>query len=395
MWLAHIDVPEAGSQAMRYYESGNILWILQWAWTLVIPLILLVSGFSGKLSKFAAKHGKNRIFSYSIYLIIFVALYQLLSLPLEFYAGYLREHAYGLSTQSIGRWFENFGKWSIFMLMTSWAFIWMFYLLLKKSPSRWWIYTGILSVSIAFIMMFIQPIWIDPLFNQFEPLKNKQLKKQILDLASRAGIENGRVFEVDKSKDTKMCNAYVAGLGSTQRIIIWDTTLQKNNTDALLFIMGHEMGHYVLHHAWYFLGYFTALAFVISYLTYRVANFLVNRYQDRFGFQKLSDIASLPLFLFLASFFILLSTPIFNYFNRYVEREADRFGIEITHNNKAAAALFADAVNDHLVNPRPGIIYTFWRSHHPSIGDRIDFCNSYHPWLNNEPLVYGEYFRVE
>jgi Zn-dependent protease with chaperone function len=141
------------------------------------------------------------------------------------------------------------------------------------------------------------------------------------------------------------------------------------------------------------MGYFSALFFAVTYLIYKISNFLLPRYQRQLGFQHLYNIASFPFLLYLVNFFYLLSTPIFNYVSRYMEREADRFGIEITRNNEVAAQLFADAVGEHLANPRPGIVYKVWRSSHPSLGDRIDFCNNYCPWEIGQPLKYGEYFQ--
>lgn len=391
--FSQIAVPEASSQAMSYYQSGNVLWIIQWAWTLVVPLLLLVTGCSGKLGALATRWGQNWFVSILIYLALFIGLYQLLNLPIDFYVNYIREHEYGLSNQSFGRWLDQYGKLTLVFFLSAAAFTWIFYLLLKKSHRRWWFYSSLVSMGITFIMAFAYPIWVVPLFNKVGPLKDKQLEKSILELASRAGIKGGRVFEVDKSKDTKMGNAYVAGLGSSQRIVIWDTSIKANSKEALLFIMGHEMGHYVLHHVWLQIGFFSVLFFVITYLMHKAAHFLLPRYQKRLGFQHLYDIASLPFFLFLVNFFYLLSTPIYNYITRYTEREADRFGIEITGNNEVAAQLFADAVDEHLANPRPGNIYKIWRSSHPSLGDRVDFCNSYCPWEEGQPLKYGEYFK--
>ena len=386
-------IPEATAEAMSYYQSSNILWILQWMLALVIPLFLLLTGCSGKVGSFAKALGKNWFLSILLYLFLFVGLYQLLSLPVDFYANYVLEHEYGLSTQTFGRWLQNYGKWTLVIFLSAASFTWIFYLLLKKSPRRWWFYSSLVSIGIAFLMTFVYPIWIDPFFNQIGPLKDKQLEKEILHLASRAGIEDGRVFEVDKSKDTTMWNAYVAGFGSTKRIVLWDTLIKANNKEGILFVMGHEMGHYVLHHNWLWMGYFSILIFVIAYLTYRTANFLLTRYHKQLGFQHLYDIESLPLLLFLVTFFFFLSQPIFNYGSRYVEREADRFGLEITQNNKAAAQLFAELGKGHLANPRPGIIYKIWRGHHPSIGERVDFSNSYRPWETGQPLKYDAYFQ--
>lgn len=389
-----IGVPEASSKAMSYYQSGNILWMLQWVFALIIPLLILMTGCSGKLESIAKKYGKNWFLSIVIYLALFIGLYQLLNLPLDYYSNYVREHEYGLSTQTFRRWLANYSKMTLLGFVISAAFIWIFYLLLKKSPRRWWIYSSIVGVGISFIMNFAYPIWIDPIFNQIGPLKDKQLEKNILELASRAGIEGSRVFEADKSQDTTTGNAYVVGMGSTQRIVIWDTAIKANSKESLLFLVGHEMGHYVLNHGWLLMGGLSIFFFLIAYLIYKVTNCLLPHCQKRFGFQHLYEIASFPLILFLVSFFILLSTPLYNSFSRYIEREADRFGLEITRNNEAAATLFANAVHDHLVNPHPGVIYKIWRSHHPSLGDRVGFCNEYRPWETGSALKYDSYFEA-
>ncbi len=390
---AQAAVPAATDQAIRYYQSGNVLWIIQQEWSLIVPLLFLLWGLTGKLGTLAEKWGKKWFFSLVIYLAMFLTLYKILNIPLDFYADYIREHAYGLSTQKLGRWLENYGKGILVALLGSCAFIWIFYLLLKKSPRRWWVYSSLTSIGVMFILVFIQPIWIDPLFNRFEPMKDKQLEQQILGLAARAGIEHGRVFEVDKSQDTGTLNAYVVGFGTTNRIVLWDTTIKQMTPDELLFVMGHEMGHYVLNHIWWSIVYFGALSFAMFYLTYKSATFLLHRYHKRFGFKHLYDIASLPLLLLLINLFALLSSPLSNYVSRYMEHEADRFGLEITQNNEAAARAFIALQQKNLAIPYPGTVFTFWRSTHPSLGERIEFCNSYCPWKQHEPLKYAEYFK--
>lgn len=392
---SHVAVPEATEQAMRYYNSGNILWMVQQAWALIIPLLFLVKGFTGKLEHFSKKIGKNWFFTIAVYLILFIAIYQLLFLPFDFYAGFIRQHEFGLSTQTFERWVSNYGKEALVLMISSVLFVWIFYLLLKKSPRRWWLYSALVTIGIQFITTFIQPIWIDPLFNKFGPMKNQALEGQILSLAARAGIANGRVYEVDKSQDTNAINAYVTGIGSSTRIVLWDTTIKKMPTDQILFTMGHEMGHYVLHHVRWQMLYLSVLSFAIFYITYRAANFLMHRYHKRFGFNHLYHIASLPLLLFLINLLLLISTPLSNYISRYMEHEADRFGLEITQNNEAAAKAFITLQMQNLANPRPGAIYKFWRNTHPSLGDRIDFCNSYCPWNQEQPLKYGKYFKAE
>jgi len=160
----------------------------------------------------------------------------------------------------------------------------------------------------------------------------------------------------------------------------------------LLFVMGHEMGHYVLKHVIKSIFFFSFLILLSLYLIYLTAQKLIDRYKDRFGFDNLADIASLPLIILLFQIFSFIMTPAALAFSRHQEHEADRFGLEITHNNHAAAVAFVKLQSENLGNPRPGWLYKFWRSSHPTLGDRIDFCNSYKPWEEGKPLKYGKLF---
>src|SRR6185437_14394883 len=106
-----------------------------------------------------------------------------------------------------------------------------------RSPRRWWLYTAILSVPFLFGTMIVEPIWIDPLFNKFGPMKDRALERSILALAERAGISGSRVFEVEKSVDTKAVNAYVTGVFGTKRIVLWDTLIAKLDPPEVLAVM--------------------------------------------------------------------------------------------------------------------------------------------------------------
>ena len=107
---------------------------------------------------------------------------------------------------------------------------------------------GVALIPLLAFVTLIGPLWIAPLFNRFGPMQNKALETRILNLAERAGIDQGRVFEVDKSRDTKTINAYVTGILGSKRIVLWDTAVAQLEPRELLSEMGHEIGHYVLGH---------------------------------------------------------------------------------------------------------------------------------------------------
>jgi Zn-dependent protease with chaperone function len=417
---APVPVPEPSEKALSYYHSGIVLWIVNMIWGLLIPALFLFTGFSARIREWArqigrkwfsgiswidnffypevilaplALLGKALYFIAGVYFAIFLIINFAIDLPLSYYQGYTREHAYGLSNQTLGKWFGDQIIGLMIGIAVGFLFLWIPYLLIKKSPRRWWLYTGLLAIPFLILGILIAPVWIDPLYNKFAPMKNKELEAKILKLAERAGIEGGRVYEVAKSEDTKALNAYVTGFGATKRIVLWDTTIAKLDEDELLFVMGHEMGHYVLGHVWKSILFFSLLIIAALYAIHRTAEWLINKFHRRFGFTELSDIASLPLIILLFSAYLLIISPVALAFSRHHEHEADRFGLEITRNNRAAATAFVKLQQENLAVPRPHFLVKLWRASHPPLGERIDFSNEYRPWEKGEALRYGHLFK--
>jgi STE24 endopeptidase len=388
-----VPVPEPSDKAMRYYRSGNVLWLIGTVWGLAVPALLLFTGLSARIRNVARKIGRKEFFTIAVYGILFTLLTFLLDLPLSYYQGFVRQHAYGLSSQTAGKWwtdaFIGLAISCVFIALTLWFPYW----LLRKSPRRWWLFTGLAVAPLLAFMLFVTPIWIEPLFNDFGPMKNKALESRILALADRAGIEGSRVYEVKKSVDTKTVNAYVTGFLNTKRIVLWDTLLAKLSDREVLLVMGHEMGHYVLGHVRQLIALGTALTLLGLWVVHRTAGGLIARYRERFGFSELSDVASVPLMALLFSLVTFLLTPAIFAFTRHNEHESDRFGLEITRDNHDCATAFVKLQQENLGNPRPGRLYKLWRSTHPPLGERIDFCNQYRPWEKGEPLKYDELIR--
>jgi Zn-dependent protease with chaperone function len=390
---APVAVPQPSEKAMRYYHSGNWLWAFTTIWGIAIPAFLLFTGFSARMRDLARRIGRNWFFTVAIYGILFTLLGFVVDLPLSYYSDFVRQHAYGLSDQTAAKWWhDQLLGLAIGCVFTALA-LWFPYWLLRKSPRRWWLYTALASLPLLVVLLVVTPIWIDPLFNKFGPMKDKALEGKILALADRAGIEGSRVYEVDKSVDTKTVNAYVNGFMNTKRIVLWDTILKKLNEREVLFVMGHEMGHYVLGHVYLSVVLGFLLILLGLWVVHRLAHGLIARYRDRFRFSELSDVASAPLMTLLFSLVGFLILPAVMGVGRKVEHDADRFGLEITRDNHDCATAFVKLQEENLGNPRPGLLYKLWRSSHPPLGERIDFCNEYRPWEKGEPLRYGEKIR--
>ena len=388
-----VPVPEPTAQALAYHRSGNVLWVLNTLWALVLPAALLWTGLSARMRDWAQAAGRKWFFAVALYWVIFAILTTAIDLPRVYYESFMREHAYGLSNQTLGKWASDqvagLGGHARHRCARPVGAV----SAAGASPRRWWLYTGALAVPFIVLIVLVQPIWIDPLFNRFGPMKDASLEAEILALADRAGIEGGRVFEVAKSEDTKALNAYVNGFGRTKRIVLWDTILAALDRPQLMVVMGHEMGHYVLGHIWKLVGILALMIVLLLYAVHRLSATLIDRFGARFGFSSLADVASLPLVLMLFSGVSLVTDPVALAAQRYFEHEADRFALEVTRDNHAGAMAFAIMQQENLVVPRPGRLYTWFRMNHPPVGERIDFFNDYRPWESGQPLVYGHLFR--
>lgn len=390
---APVPVPEPSEKAMARYRSGVVLWLFDTAWGFIVPAVILLTGFSARMRNWASRVSRKRLLTIAIYFAIFSVVTFAIDLPRAYYEEFVREHAYGLSNQTFSKWLGDSLKGLVVGTLMGALFLWVPYLLLRKSPQRWWLYTAMAAVPFLVLTLLIAPIWIDPLFNTFGPMKNKGLETKILQLADRAGIEGGRVYEVDKSVDTNALNAYVAGVGGTKRIVLWDTIIARLDEPQLLFVMGHEMGHYVLNHIWKMLAIFSVLIAVMLYAVHRTAGAVIAWAHARFGFTELSDVASLPLIMLLFSLASFIASPLALGVTRHFEHEADRFGLEITRTNRAAALSFVRLQQDNLANPRPHWLVRLFRASHPTVAERIEFANTYRPWETGQPLTYEHLFR--
>ena len=261
------------------------------------------------LRTWAQRIGRKWFFTIVVYFALFTIVTFIITLPLTYYEEFVRQHDYGLSNQTLQKWWTDSLTGLAVTCVAGAVFLWVPYLLLRKSPRRWWLYTAAAAIPFIVVANLVAPIWIAPLFNTFEPMHDKALEARILALADRAGIEGSRVFEVNKSVDTKTLNAYVAGVWQTKRIVLWDTIIARLDERELLFVMGHEMGHYVLAHVWQLVALSSLFILVLLYAAYKTMGAIVARWGGRFGFSDIADVASLPLLLLVTSVFSLAIAP--------------------------------------------------------------------------------------
>ncbi|CAN5855123.1 M48 family metallopeptidase [soil metagenome] len=389
-----VPVPEPSALAIRYYRTGHAIWAGATLLELLVPAAILFSGFSARWRNAARRIARERrLPTIAIYGAAYVVIQAVVFLPLAWYAGFVRQHAYGLATETAGAWLGDWAKGVAISAVLAALVLWIPYLLLRVSPGKWWLWTGILTAPLTALAMIVAPVWIAPLFDEYGPMRDRGLEARIHELAARADIPESRVYEVRKSDETRRVNAYVTGFGETKRIVLWDTLVDRLEPDEVVFVMGHEIGHFVLRHTLTVILGATFLVTLSLYVVHRLAASLIARFRDRFGFERLDDVASLPLLALVGGVVMLATTPAVLALSRWQEREADRFALELTRDNRSAALAFVRLQDENLAVPRTGLLYRLWRGSHPDLADRIEFANRYRPWLSGDPPRYGDRFR--
>ena len=298
----------------------------------------------------------------------------LVKAPLTWYSGYYLSHAYGLSSQPPGAWLTDLFKGVGVDVLTTIPILWGLYWLIQRSPRRWalWFWAALIPV-IAF-GIFAAPIVVDPLFNKFTPLPPGRLHDRIEALAAKAGIPDAPILVADKSKQTQETNAYVTGIGSSARIVIWDTTLQRMPEDQIVAIVGHEMGHYVLKHIYWGFALSVGGLLVLLPLAKLVYEALLRRFGPRWGINGPGDYAAVPALLLIVSLFSFFLAPITNAVSREIEHQADAYGLSVTQNRPAMARAFVSLSEQNLSDPNPPAFIKFWLFTHPPLSERIDFA---------------------
>jgi STE24 endopeptidase len=360
----------------EYSKTRNLLFFLSTPLEWLFYFLILIVGLSKAFKNWAEQTSKNKFLQTAIYLIWLSLFAFAATFPLS-YISFSLSKTYNISTQSFASWMKdelidfwiNYGMMLIIVSVLYW--------LIKKSQKRWWFYAWLLSVPFTLFLMFVQPVIIDPLYNDFYPLKNKELETEILSLADKANIPAEHVYEVNMAEKTNALNAYVTGIGSNSRIVLWDTTLNRLNNDQILFIMAHEMAHYVEKHLYIGIAGYLLLSLVGLYLTHRLMLWSIFRWGREFKVHGISDIRSLPLFLMILSMFMFAASPLSNFVSRYQETRADHYAIEMMNNPEAAITSFQELTRSGLSQVNPPFLVKVFRYGHPTMLERISRIEQY------------------
>jgi len=363
-----------------YFEGGY--WIAAWS-TLIVVLIcwlLLRLRITARIRDWAAARGNGSFMQGFFVAIGFVIALFVVTLPWTLYTGYFREHQYGMSNHTLTGFL---GEQAINLAINTAFFgfaIAGLYRLIARVRERWiWWATGVTALVVLLVIM-VSPVFIAPLFNDYKPLPEGETRESILALAQATQVPADDVYWFDASRQTKRISANVSGLWGTTRISLNDNLMNGTSLPEIRAVMGHELGHYRLHH-----GLLLSLGFTLVYgFGYWVINRAFGQFQrrhgERWGVRDLADPAGLPLAFAIFTAVLYLLTPVTNTMIRTAEAQADAFGLDAAREPHGFASVAMRLSAYRKLEPGPLEEIVFYD--HPSGRARVERSTR---WLADHP----------
>lgn len=343
----------------------DIVYLGVMALVLAVPIDNWLAGFEW----LAGPQSMTRLV---VLFVVVVSLHILVSLPLSFYSGYVVEHRFGLSRQSLGRWVKNYLKRMSLTVLLGIAMYGGLFWMIWHTGSYWWLIAAAVFFVVSIVLGQLAPVLIVPLFYKVTRIEDPQLAERMHRLAAGTGLSIEGVYRLGMSADTVKANAMLAGLGRTRRVLMGDTLLDQFTPDEIEVIFAHEIGHHVHRHIPKMIAAGVVFSLVGFWLLDRV---LV-------AWAGIADAAaaptsSLPLVMFAMAVFSLLLGPLQNAISRRYERQCDRYALIRTGLRDAYRSAFNKLARLNKDDPEPNPVEVFLLHSHPPIAERLALADGY------------------
>lgn len=363
---AYIDAlgPEALAKAADYTRGSE--WLSFWG-VVVAGLVTYLFVRLRILDRIDAKLGK-RGFALRTFLVCaaFLLLSAIVMLPWDLYTGWWRETAYGRTSQPLGDYLGQGAIGLVIGVLLGALFFLGIYALIRRAGKRWWIWSGGLAAAAISLILLLAPVVIEPLFNDYKPVPAGPVRDALVVQAKEAGIDPGRIYMFDGSRQSNNFTANVSGLGHSARIAISDVALKGASLDEVKAVTGHEIGHYVLGHVWIIVIVFSLLAVLLFFLADRIFPRVARAFGSDAG---IGDPRGFPVLMFLLSLFAFLAQPVLNTLSRTDESAADAYSLQTVNLPDALASALVKTAEYR--SPRPNAVEEFVFYSHPSVERRV------------------------
>ena len=367
-YLAQIPADKT-ARSDAYFEGGY--WMILWdfLYGVVVAQLLLNLQWSARMRDLAERVTRFKPVHTFVYWLQYLLVTTILVFPLTVYEDYFREHKYGLATQTFGPWMGDQMKGLGVNLVLGGLLAMLLFGVVRRLQRTWWIWGAVVTTLFLIFATLIAPVYIVPIFNKVTRLDDPKIVEPILSMARANGIPAKDVYEIDASRQTTRMSANVSGFANTMRITLNDNLLRRGSPEEIQAVMGHEMGHYVLHHIYNGIMFFLIVT-VLAFACLRWAlDWTLQRWGEKWQIRGVGDTAVLPLVVLLVSIFGFVITPVMNTFTRTQEYEADMYGLNTSRQPDGEAQADIHLGEYRKMNPGPIEEWIFFD--HPSGRNRI------------------------
>ncbi|RLA73667.1 MAG: M48 family peptidase [Epsilonproteobacteria bacterium] len=300
-----------------------------------------------------------------LFIDIFILVNWIVALPFSLYNTFVLDKEYEFSNMTTGLYMKDTIKTGILFLVFGSAIIGIVALIVEYFHN-WWIYGFVFVFAVIILINMLYPIIRDKMFDKFEKLSDEELENKINSLLQKVGFKSSGVFSVDASKRDNRLNAYFGGLGSTKRVVLFDTLIKKLNHDELLAVLGHELGHFKNGDVLKNIGIMGLILFVF----FAIFGNLDENIFNSLGItnEASSIIAVFMIFSPVLSFFIM---PMISFISRHNEYNADKFGSDLSSKENLTSALLK-LVNENRSFPFSHEWFIFFYYSHPPLSKRLE-----------------------
>jgi Zn-dependent protease with chaperone function len=354
------------TESFRSWAYWFMFVIPSWEW--LVFWVLVAAGAAARWQAFLERPRFPRFLRFPVYVLLLRTVSALLFLPFRF-ADYRNSVFHGVATQSVSGWFRDYAL-SFALDYVSMLILLGFVRWFLSRSGRWKLKLSLAVIPFVVLMNYIYPVLISPLFAPVKPMSDERLERNIMALAERAAVPVDKVYEAEMSAVTNEMNATISGIGSSVRIVVWDTMLEETGEGELLFVLAHELGHFVHRDTLVYTANNVFWTLVIIGVGGWLYERIVAKWGARWGIRRLSDLSGLPLILLLVSFLSFIVTPGANAVHRHTEAQADRYALELTGDPRSLVSSLQKLAQAGLKNPNPPLLIQ-WFDNHPGISKRI------------------------
>jgi STE24 endopeptidase len=359
---------EPASPEIKRYQRQKIA--IAFTGTVLGLLALAILGFGvgpglGRL--FTEWFGTNDLLRLLAAAVANGVVMEAISLPLSFYSGYVLEHRYQLSNQSLTGWLWKRLKGYLVGGVLGLSLLYGLYAVLWLAGPWWWLWATAGWLVVTIVLGRLLPVVILPIFFKVTRLEDVSLLDRLKKLTQGTSLTIEGIYELHLSEETKKANAALAGLGNTRRVLLGDTLLQQFTPEEIEVVFAHEVGHHVYRH----LPKSIAMGAMLSLFGFAMADLIVGAFARQLGYAGITDPAALPLLLFVLSVFGLIWAPLTNAISRFYERQCDQYALDHTHNKAAYRSAFTKLARINKSDPDPHPLVALLFYDHPPIRERL------------------------